>query len=259
MTGGGPTGLRETMECMHALVRGELSAEEAAARLGAPVERVAIYQDFVRGHIAKALGKNYTVCRELLSDETWSALEDGYFRAQPARKIELNASAEAFRGFLGQAAAGTTDLDPAHEREIASHGLALLELAELEWLEFAVYAAQVEIPAPSTLETPAVNPSLQVLQFETPVASWLAARRRGDRSSPLPSGGPGETVFLFRGPQTSYAVFVVADDALLFAFKVVHDGLSAAQAAEVTGSAPGDVEAAIQRAAELGLVLRPNT
>ena len=57
---------RTTMETMHKLLRGEMAATEAARILGAPVERVAIYQDFVRNHIRNALAKNYEVLADLL-------------------------------------------------------------------------------------------------------------------------------------------------------------------------------------------------
>ena len=255
-----PSSLRETMEAMHALVRGELTPEAAAERLDAPAERLTVYQDFVRNHVDQALAKNYPTVAEIVTQEQWRALIDGYFRTEPPAETELNAAAAGFRGYL--AARVEKASEESLGLEIASYGPALLELAELEWREFEVYATRIgPLPAGSP-DTPIINPTLQILQLETPVASWLAARRVARRSEsseipgdPLPTAGPGETVFLFREPTTNFSVFAVADDALLFAFKIAHDGLTPSQAAEQAGLPITDVEAVLRRAVALGLIL----
>jgi len=238
------------MHIMHRLLRGETSPETAAERLGAPVERLAIYQQFARNHIDNVLKKNYTVLAGLFSEQ-WDELVDGYLAEYPPGSYELNRNAARFREYLA-----TLALDPA--RGITEFHL---ELAELEWTEFSVYASQVEIPTPEEVTRPMLNPTLQILALKNPVAEYVDRWRAsgGDKSHrpDILSPASPETVFVLRHPVSGLALYLKADHSLLFAFKVAHEGANVAEAAKLAGISETDAVGILHRAADAGLIVLP--
>lgn len=250
MSDAGRVPFRESMTIMHQLLRQEISAEVAAERFGVPVERIAIYRDFVRNHIANALAKNYEVLASTLSEELWEELVSAYFQAYPALAFELNANAEQFREFLaGPGRTLSAELGDFH-----------LELAELEWFEWHVYSVRDDIPEPSGVSQPTLNPTLIILECNYPVADYVLAWRRTVRSGgdvpPVPEPG-AQRVFVYRDPDSLLAMFTVANDRLLFALKVAHEGISLAEAAAAAGVDIEVAEEVMREAAEDGLVLLP--
>ncbi|NOZ02323.1 MAG: DUF2063 domain-containing protein, partial [Deltaproteobacteria bacterium] len=123
------TGLKQTVDTVHRMLRGEIDPDEASRLLKAPRERLAVYADFVRRHVKTALEKNYTALPPLLGPKTWNALADDYFMENPPTSYELNAAAEGFRGFL--------------EKRASAYGLTGFHraLAELEWREWVAYSS----------------------------------------------------------------------------------------------------------------------
>lgn len=243
-------GFRTVMETMHKLLLGQLAPEEAASILGAPVERVAIYQQFVRNHIRNALTKNYEVLADLLPVAEWEALVDSYFVAHPALEFELNANARKFCAHLADV--GSTDAPSLTEFH--------REVAELEWSEWLVYSTREEIPSLSAVTSPLLNPTLIILEFNHPVASfvaaWRRARRQGDARPALPKPEP-QRVFVLREPTSLLAMFLPASDRHLFAFKMVHDGASIPEAAQMAGVDEDAIRIILREAAEDGLIVLP--
>jgi hypothetical protein len=204
-----------------------------------------VYARFVRQHVRTVLEKNFTVLAELLPPARWNQLVDGYFTSQPSHHWELNANAEAFPDFvLQQASLPGSALTGLHA-----------ELALLEWQEFVVFTAPDRWPtAPAGRWV--LNPTLALLQFSFPVSAFVTAWRASPpehRPAPPDEEAP-ETVMLFRHPETERVVFHRADEPLLFAFKVAHDGLSPEQAAQATGLGVEEVVERLSRASQLGLV-----
>lgn len=244
------TTLRALQAAMHGVLRGETPVDEAAGRLGVDPRRLAVYRDFVRGHVRTALEKNFRVTRALLPTETWEALCAAYFRDLPPAHWELNAAAESFPAWLEQRLDdGHAGLEPFH-----------VDLAQFEWEEFAAYVHPAEVEPPGPGEPPRPNPTLSLVAFGHPVAAFVRAWYAGERAAgdplPGPLDAPQPTAF-FRHPRTGKVMYQVADDDLLFALKVTHDGLDPAAAARSIGQ-PGELgERAVARAIELGLVLAP--
>lgn len=236
---------------LHRLLRGEATPGDAAARLGAPERRVALYADFVRAHIVDVLAKNFACLAGVLPAITWRTLAGRYFAEAPAREYELNHAVAGFPGYVaGLAERGELGLRAVHA-----------ELAALEWLEFAVYVATARIPAPDTLTAPTLNPTLALIELTHPLVGVLAAFRAGTLEAGadgarLPAPSP-QAVFAVRHPRTARALLHVADDARLFAFKVAHDAMSVAAACEASGLPDGTVRAILANAAEDGIILLP--
>lgn len=245
-----PPTLEQAFGTLHEVLRGAADPAVAHRRLGLDPARVAFYQETVFEHVRDVLDKNYGVLAAVLGPERFDALVAEYFAEVPATAFELNENAAPFREFLAvRAEVGTYGLTEAH-----------LELAELEWQEFAVYVSEATIPEPSAISAPQINPTLTILQLDYPVADFLDAwREAGDSGSRphLPADPAPQLVFVLRHPETDNALFFEATDALLFAFKVSHDGLSVQEAAEQAGVADSLVLAALQDAANWGLVILP--
>jgi hypothetical protein len=244
---------KETVELMHQLLRGQITPEEAATRFGAPVERVAIYQEFVKNHVKNALEKNYAVLARLLPADLWGQLLSDYFQQHPPWDYELNANAGQFRDFLRER---VTNKSPGLH---AFH----VELAELEWQEWLAFSSADEIPAPSALDKPAVNPTLAILEFDYPVSKFVDAWREARRQAqPLPQQTPEksrERVFLFRDPLDHLPVFYKADDSLLFAFKLAYEETGIQEAASLSGLSADTVGQLLKQAAHIGLLVLPET
>ena len=104
-------------------------------------------------------------------------------------------------------------------------------------------------------QTPGLNPTLTLFAFDYPVASWLAARRAGDETAPVPAfpAPAAETVAVVR--DAAFDVRIVplgeADIALLQAVSAGADALSLATA---TGVSLAMAEAALARLADRALL-----
>jgi hypothetical protein len=215
--------------------------------LQVPEVRLAAYQRFVRQHIDSVLYKNYTTLADLVGDETWRKIRDGYFAHHPADDYELNASVRHFPGYVSDLArAGALGLTSFHA-----------ELAEFERHEFEVYSAPVEIPAPRG--APLLNPTLAILQFEYPIGAFVRsfrAAQSAEKERPaVPSQKIAETVFVMRHPRSLRHVFAVANPALLIAFKIAHDHIPPQAAASEAQLPIEEVMAALQLAEREGLVV----
>jgi hypothetical protein len=243
-------GFHQVMETMHKLLRAEISPAEAAAILQAPVERVAIYQNFVRNHIRNALTKNYEVVAQLLPTVEWEGLVESYFEAHPALDFELNANAGRFCDHLATVDSSVAPSITAFHREVA----------ELEWSEWLVYSTREEIPSLSEVATPILNPTLIILEFAYPVASFVAHWRRAQRQAeqlPTPPAPEAQRVFVLRDPESLLAMFLPANDRHLFAFKMVHDRVPIAEAAQLAAVDEETVRSIMREAASDGLVILP--
>lgn len=247
-----PPSMLESMRAMHQLLRGEATPEATGQALGgAPPERLAAYQSFVRGHIEGVLTKAFPTLAELVGHCAWHALGRAFFTEVPPGDYELNGCAEAFPGWLEtRIAAGESDLSEFH-----------VELAELHLAEFAAFADEARMPAPAELEAPALNPTLRILEFTFPIAEYVARWRRRDQEGEpeVPTEPDPQRVFVFREAGGLRHRFQRADDRQLFAFKVVHDGTSIAAAAAAAGASEELVREVLEEAGETGLVILPKS
>ncbi len=240
--------LSESVGVMHRLLRGSLEPARAAELLEASTDRLTAYRGFVRNHVRLYLEKNYVVLHQILQPDVWEVLFERSFHRCPSREYELNANAEGFLEVLSEAIAeGDLGLSQFHH-----------ELAQLEWLEWVVYADRVEMPAPVTIERVAINPSLQLLSTEWPVASFVRSWRMGEAPE-IPDVPQPEIVFVYRDPLHGWSRLIVADDALLFAFKLVHDGLKPSEAAQLTGLKEVELFSILQSAVETGILVAPQS
>ncbi len=211
--------LEQVVATMHRLLRGEMTAAEAAKLLDAPEDRLATYQRFVFNHVRGAIEKNYTILAEWLDAKRWEGLVRRYFAEYPPADYELNAAAEAFPAFL----AGLT--------EEAETGVTVfhVELALFEWHEWRAYSAEEEIPKPEEVTVATLNPTISALQFTHPVASWATAYRRGDAATRAAMRAPmpeSETVIVFRHPETHDYEHLVLGSNEMFSMKVIADGIA---------------------------------
>lgn len=246
----GASSLHESFQTVHAVLRGEEPPETAQAHLGLNPARMRFYADAVFGHVRDVLEKNFATVASVLGPERFGALVEEYYRRAPPGEFELNQNAAAFRDFLAQCAAD--------ER----HGVidAHVDLAELEWQEFAVYVSRAQMPESTHLVRPALNPTLVIIQLEHSVSGFLDAWREHEAGEPaplLPDESDPETVLVLRHPETENALFVEADEALLFGLKVASDGLTAEQAAEVADLSLEAVQRILRTAADWGVILLP--
>ncbi|MFC1610253.1 putative DNA-binding domain-containing protein [Myxococcota bacterium] len=244
--------MMEAMRTLHEVLRGAIPASEGARRLDVDETRLAAYQRFVKAHIESVLEKNYTTFKAVIGVDVWRRLVDQFFERYPADDYELNACVRNFPEYV------------AHLAEEQKHGLGEVhvELVDFEQREFAVYADEVEIPAPDELTAPVINPTINILQVSYPIGSFVSQWRAwedGRASEPpaVPKESEAETVFVLRHPKSLRHVYVTANDVLLFAFKVVHDDLTVDQAAARARTAVGDVTTALREAKRVGLVILP--
>ncbi|MBW2731354.1 MAG: putative DNA-binding domain-containing protein [Deltaproteobacteria bacterium] len=245
------TSLQAVVETMHDLLRGNASPEQIAQRLGVKPKTIPClmsYQDFVKDPIIDALASNYESVAALLPKTRWEALVQRFFHERPAHDFELNACVASFADFLEERiTAGDEGLNPA-----------LVELARLEWQEFACYADEREVA--TTLETPQLNPTLAILELSYPVAAVLKAFRAREDGDPIPTlptttTPSPERIFVFREPRDHMAVFYPANDALLFALKMGVEGVTAEQAAEQARLSLSVVTSIVENAREIGLLI----
>lgn len=242
--------LESIQRALHAAVKDQRPLAEVAAELGADTARLAIYRRMIRGHVRAAVTGRLEVCCELLGagEDTpaWQVLFEGYLAACPPAHWALGEAAAGFPGYLAtRLEQGDPAVQPFH-----------VAVAELEWSLFQTNRDETQLPEPRALSVPILNPTLQVLEWPWPVASFMTAWSRGTRP-PLPTTEVPEMALVFRRPATGNPCFYVGTPTLLFALKVTHDGLSVAEAVAQSGQPPEAVTSALDVAAEIGLVLRP--
>ena len=248
-TGSAPS-LETTFQTVHGALRQTLDPHAAGRRLGADETRLRYYSRAVKGHVENILYKNYPALADVLGPDRFGALVEAFYGSFPPHDYELNENAAAFRALLTEAReTGRFGVTPFH-----------VELAELEWQEFVAYVSSAKMPDPARLAQPTLNPTLSIVQFEFPVTTYLEAWQaltEHQIAPSVPETRDPETVFVWRDPQTENAAFAKADDALLFAFKISHDSLSTAQAAEQTGISLATVQQLLEAAADRGVVILP--
>ena len=242
------TTLRETYEVMHAVLRGEVSADQAAGVLDVDAERLAIYQRFARGHVDGILAKQFPRLMAAIPAAVFEALCDGFYRSHPPTGWDLNEAARAFPAYLATRRSDVEELSHFH-----------LALARFEWEQWLVYSDPAELPEATTLSGPSLNPTLSVLELPCPVIDHVVAfDRDGGIPSPLPTLAEGpERVLLFRHPERETCAYWRATDRLILAIATVHGGLSAEASAEAHDCAVDLVVDALQHAQAIGLCLTP--
>jgi hypothetical protein len=203
----------------------------------APRERVALYGDFVRGHVHTITRKLYPLTRALVGEPRWEALVEAYRATRPARHFELNRLGEGFPAFLADEA-GPRGLPPS-----------LPALARFEWTDFQVYASEEGVPA--RVERLTVNPTLAVLQHPFRICACVRAK-----AATPPEPGE-EMALLWRHPEQLTTFYMAASDSALLVLKMALEGLCVAEVAAATGVPAADIQGAIDTCARDGLVLVP--
>ena len=231
---------------LHSALRGEKPVDEVAAALGVNPARLAIYRRFVETHVRTALDANFPTLRAIFGDTRWAKLAHAYDAAHPPHHWELNRAAADFAEFLERDRANEAELEiePWH-----------ISVAELELTLCEIAQAIVEVPANTAV--PTVNPSLVILELSHAIGPHVAAGLRGEPIPPPPADDEPSRVLVYQRPPALRAVFQVADDGLLFALKVTHDGLTARDAATATGLPIERVESELRRAVERGVIIAP--
>ncbi|NMO19777.1 DUF2063 domain-containing protein [Pyxidicoccus fallax] len=205
----------------------------------APRERVALYGDFIRGHVRGALEKVFPLVRGAVGPDAWGALVEGYTLTRPARHHELNHLAEGFPAFLADAA--------------ASNGLApfVPALARFEWTDFAVFTS--EAPSPEPVARLTANPTLAVLEHPFRLCAYVRAKG----ALAKPEAGE-EVALVWRHPEQLVTFYVEATPPALLVLKMAVEGLSMEDVAAATGMSVEALRSAVERCARDGLVLRPS-
>jgi hypothetical protein len=248
-------GLRETMDAMHRLLRGEISPNQASGLLGAPVERLAVYQNFVKSHIATVLEKDFPILRSVLGQAIWSRMVNGYFQEYPADSYELNQCAKAFPEYLDAL------LEIGEIPELTGFHA---ELALHEWTEFEVFSSETRIPHPGDILHPILNPTLEILEFDYPVSVFVRDFRLAEQQGieakrpDIPFLASPEVVFILRHPQSQLALFYRASDQELFAFKLLHDKIDPKNAELRSGLNKDVIIDLMMDAAHKGLAILPS-
>jgi hypothetical protein len=236
-------GLRHFFDSMGAYFArpGSESLERLYARhpgWDAPRERVALYGDFVRGHVRGVLEKVFPLVRGAVGPEAWSALVEGYTLTRPARHHELNHLAEGFPAFVADAAAsrGLVPFVPA--------------LARFEWTDFAVFASEAPPPQPAARLT--ANPTLAVLEHPFRLCAYVRARG----ALAAPEAGE-ELALLWRHPERLVTFYMEATPPALLVLKMAVEGLAVEDVAAATGMPAADLRGEVERFSRDGLVLAP--
>ena len=240
--------LRELQAQMHAVLRGEQPPAALAATWQVPPERVAIYAQFVAAHVRTVLDKDFA-CLAAVLGASWHEVASAYVRDVPATHYELNEAGRAFPAFL-RAQAERLGLHAGH-----------LELAELEWLDWEVYASQVPDLASPTLSptqareaTLAVNPTLAVVEIRHGAHLALAQRAAGHDPTIAADPGAPVAVAVYRHPQSRGSSVRPLDDADLFVLALAGRQLSLAQAAAEAGLADAQLYDIVIAAIDRGVV-----
>lgn len=240
-----PLTLVELEQLVHQVVRDEVPLGEGAAALGVDPDRLSIYRRFVHTHIRTALEANFSLLQSWLGEPNWTALVEGYRAAHPPSHWGLNEAAAQFTAWLvAQVEAGAHGLTPAHQA-----------LAELEWALYETQADPTRIPRPEDLDAPALNPTLQVMSLTYPIVPVAVDLTHGE--TPEMPEAAESMVLVYRRPGTEISAYHTAEPNLLFAIKMLHDGLSVAAVAESLGAAPEVVEGVLRQAAQAGVAILP--
>ncbi|MBK9071891.1 MAG: putative DNA-binding domain-containing protein [Myxococcales bacterium] len=240
--------LRDLQAQMHAVLRGQQPPAALATTWQVPPERVAIYAQFVAAHVRTVLDKDFS-CLAAVLGASWEDVASAYVRDVPATHYELNEAGRAFPAFLR-----------AHAERLGLHG-GHLELAELEWLDWEVYASQAPdlrsqelSPAQARDATLAANPTLAVVEIRH--GAHLALAQRAAGHAPTIAGEPGApvTVAVYRHPQSRGSAVRPLDDADLFVLALAARRLTLAQAAAETGLANEPLLEIVTAAVARGIV-----
>lgn len=239
--------LNQTWSTLHELFTAKTDVGSAATVLNVATERLAIYPRMVRHHVVNIIEKNFASVKATLSNGTWEKIVDDFYRTCPSTHFEMNETARAFPEFLVKESDYISEISQFH-----------IELAQLEWAEFEVYkTSESQTTTGDTLASPVLpvlNDTLQIFEFEYPVVSFLSDSRRGKRPK-IPSTSGPETALVFRHPQTLYAHVYPASDELVFAFKLIHDGIAYEDAATEADITVSQVEDIIAYARKVGILV----
>lgn len=241
--------LAAVWDALDDLASGRSGAPELAATLGVPPARLALYGEFIAGHVADVLAKDFAALRAVLPPDRWAALVAAFVRAHPPTDYELNHAGAALPAFVAAAAARG-------ELALASwHG----ELAAVEWAEFVAWAAPVDVDAARLADALVVNPTLELVACAHPIVSLLDATRQPAWDGPVdaPPAGEPELALVYRHPRTHRAHVIAAGAGPLLALKLVHERIALADAAAATGLEIAALAALLDDAAATGVVLAP--
>ena len=241
--------LRETYDALHAALRGEVALHESATALGVSADRLAIYVRFVEGHIGGILEKQFPRVAKTLPPSTWHHVCQGYFKAHPPSHWELNQAAEAFPDHLADQLLEEAELSLFH-----------VSMAQLEWAQWCAFSDPTPIPALKDLHGPIVNPTLTILELPCPVIDAALSLDRGEAlAAPLPDASAGpEQVLIFRHPSRETSAFWRATERLIIALASVDAQLSPEASAAQFKRPLSVVNAALERAKEIGLLIAPD-
>lgn len=238
--------LRETADLLHGALRGTLGLSESAQELGVSPTRLAVYVDFVRGHVDGILAKQYPRVKRSLSPSVWRALCEAYYATHPPQDWELNQAAEPFARFLASRLGQGDELTLFH-----------VSMATLEWAQWEAYSDLRTIPAPGSLEQPIINPTLSILELPCPIIDAALQLDRGEALSAQarsPSAEP-ERVLVFRQPLRETGAFWRASEALIIALATLDAGLTPEAMAEQLSRPIEVVTQSLERANEIGLII----
>ncbi|WP_426753503.1 DNA-binding domain-containing protein [Myxococcus sp. Y35] len=204
----------------------------------APRERVALYGDFVVGHVRAALEKVFPLTRKAVGQGAWDALVEGFTRTRPARHHELNHLCEGFPAFVADTS--------------APRGLApfVAALARFEWTDFAVYAA--EDAGPECVARLTANPTLVVLEHGFRLCAYVRAR-----GAPAAPEAGAELALLWRHPEQLKTFYMAATPPALLVLKMAVEGLPLEDVVSATGMPEAELRATVARHAQDGLVFLP--
>jgi uncharacterized protein len=240
--------LAETYATLHAVLRGKQGIDEGATELGVDPARLAIYANFVRGHITGILEKQYPRVSQTLSAAPWQHLCEGFYAAHPATHWELNAAAEPFPAYVAEQLGILDEVSLFH-----------VGMAQFEWAQWAAFSDPSRIPDASTLRRDVINPTLRILELPCPVIdAVLSLDRDGTLGAELPDAGAGpEVVLIFRHPLRETSAFWRVTDALTLALTTVDAGIDVAESAARLGRSIDEVTKGLSRAREVGLIIEP--
>lgn len=129
-------------------------------------------------------------------------------------------------------------------------------LSDLARLELALYRTRQESPAlPTMVEQLMVNPSLQLLASLWGGLPQLLGEN-GVNAAPAPVPEP-EVILVWLNPETGMAQAQAADQEDLLALKMIAEGIDPRQATALGELSIGAILAALDRAADKGILLAP--
>lgn len=243
--------LEETMRTMHALLRGEKTPEEVAEIFGTDPKRLAVYQRFSRNHMSDSLDRVYKIFRSLIPIKIWNELKNEYFKKHPANSWRMNTCAREFVDFTA------TKI----KQGLLDSQIFYIELLQFEWEDIVVYSSKNIIPKSESIKTPILNPTLSILNFEYPVASFTSKWRKEKNKKTISKSDyqkEKEMVFIYRHPKSLNSHFLITTDSWLFAFKIVHDNIDVTTAAKLSGESEDTIRTVMKQAQEAGFIILPN-